>query len=142
MCNRFSFDQLRRLGHNSYYENFKDGVPFCSLSECVGPEDSPLYGQDSFLSLLDTYCHSFVDGSLPNWVNPSVSDNAPLEVREFFAAISQKNMAALMAAPDDDVAFDTIIPRDSSYAQYRSRAREVIRKYSSLYNESKSNSSE
>lgn len=139
MNNRFTIEQLRKLGYISYAEQFKDGVPMCSLDDCNGPEDIPGYGFDDFLEVLKLYCSSFVDGSLPNWVNPEISDNAPTEVKKYFAAISSKNMATLMAAPDDDVAFDTIIPRDSTYAQYRSAARQIIRHYSDIY---KSKSSE
>lgn len=52
------------------------------------------------------------NGSLDSDIQKYVSPNAPSEVREFVNNILLTPVNAINSAPNDDIAFDCIIPRD------------------------------
>lgn len=51
------------------------------------------------------------DGDLDNAVKTLVSENAPIEIQSFVRNVLLCPLTALKSAPDDDAAFDMIIPR-------------------------------
>lgn len=131
MVDRFSLDQLRRLGHTDYCEMLNNYFSFAHPEYIL---DDVCDCPEEFKSILDTFVSSFVDGSLPNFVNPSIPESAPRSVKEFFASFTTQSLTSLLSAPDDEVAFDSIIPRGCSYSKYRDIVKNVIHKYSSDFN--------
>lgn len=126
----YTFEQLKKLGYNTYCEMFPSSVP----APDVLPDEYPFVIKDyPFKDLIELYISSFVDGKLPNFVAPEISDNAPESVKQFFASFTKQNIASLLTAPDDDVAFDSIIPRGSEYSYARDVLKSAINKYSTLY---------
>lgn len=130
MDDRFTLDQLRRLGHHDYCSMHDTCFSFAHPD--FVPDDITFCSEE-FKSILDTYIRSFVDGSLPNFVCPEVSESAPDAVKAFFASFTTQSISTLLSAPDDDTAFDTLIPRNSEFSEYRDYARNLIHKYSEEY---------
>lgn len=124
--NRFTPNQLRALGHSYYVDNISQYSDYLPPED---PKDYSTYGTEEIQRLLSIMFETAIDGHYPNFICPELSDNAPSEVRAFFHALSQQSVPVVMSAPDDDVAFDTIIPRDCSYAQYRDLTLGVISRY-------------
>lgn len=128
---RFTKNQLKNLGYNSYCDYCFDFNESNPQSSVVGPSDY-IVQDESFAQILDMFVGSFVDG-LPNFINPDISESAPDSVKQFFAAFTNQVVPGLLAAPDDETAFDTIIPKDCSYSQYRDIAMSTIKRYSEEY---------
>lgn len=62
--------------------------------------------------------YSSSDGNLDNDLQKYISPNAPSEVREFVQNILLQPKENIFGAPSDDVAFETIIPRDVQCRSY------------------------
>lgn len=133
MSDRFTKSQLERLGYRTYSDRLFDFNKEHPQSACVGPDDY-IRPDESFAEILEIFISSFVNG-MPNFINPQISESAPNSVKEFFAAFTNQVVPDLLAAPDDDTAFDTIIPKDCSYSQYRDLAQSLVKKYSAEYQE-------
>lgn len=58
-----------------------------------------------------------MDGSLDNDIDKLLSENAPESVRSFVQNVLQHEVNALPSAPDDDTAFDYLIPSTLSTRQ-------------------------
>ena len=69
-----------------------------------------------FANIIDLLYDS-TDMSLDNAVSKYVSENAPEDVRMFVQNVLMRPVEPLAAAPDDDTAFEMIIPRSAQSQQ-------------------------
>lgn len=69
-----------------------------------------------FANIIDLLYDS-TDMSLDNAVSKYVSENAPEDVRMFVQNVLMRPVEPLAAAPDDDSAFEMIIPRSAQSQQ-------------------------
>lgn len=68
------------------------------------------------------------NGNLNNNLRSLVSENAPIEIREFVNNVLLCPIQALKSAPDDDTAFDLIIPRSKQTSSELQPYLDVMRK--------------
>lgn len=105
---RYSADMLRSLGlrpENTPSDDYevKINCPYPSV-------DMVEIARGKFGQILDIL-YTSKDGDLDNAVKTLVSENAPIEIQSFVKNVLLCPLKALKSAPDDDVAFDMIIPR-------------------------------
>lgn len=106
---RYSTSQLQSLGLNP------DFTPE-SYSGCNGYESSYITLSEiacgKFRQIIDVL-YSSDEVSLSNNLQQFVSDSAPIEIQSFVKNVLLCPIQALKSAPDDDTAFDMIIPRSA-----------------------------
>lgn len=74
--------------------------------------DMVTVARGKFGQILDIL-YSSTDGDLDNNLKSLVSENAPVEIRSFVNNVLLCPLPQLKSAPDDDTAFDMIIPRNA-----------------------------
>lgn len=105
---RFSDGQLRSLGLNPT----QTPIEYHEPEPTVVTVDMISAARGNFGQILDIL-YSSKDGDLDNNLKSFVSENAPIEVRQFVNNVLLLPHTAFKSAPDDDTAFDMIIPRNA-----------------------------
>lgn len=103
---RYTPAMMRSLGYFIDHEEKPLGAASLSTKEFFDK-----FVRGKFRDMLNLLYNS-TDGSLDSDIQKYVSPNAPSEVREFVNNILLTPHDSLLSAPNDDVAFDSIIPRD------------------------------
>lgn len=99
---RYSAAQYRGLGYKP------SDADTCLSRESRDRLDQIVKGQ--FKEVIDIIFSS-TDGSLDSNPAALISPSAPLEVQTFAKAFLLQNINPAKAAPDDDTAFDMLVPR-------------------------------
>ena len=115
--------QLKRMGFNP--DNFNH--PVCLPDS--NKEDVLSFVKGKFANVIDAIFTS-TDGSLDNVLAMSVSEHAPQSVQTFIRNVLMCDVQAVQAAPDDETAFDTLIPRSAQssaeIAPYLDSLRQIV----------------
>lgn len=103
---RYTPSQLRVLGYSDDVES--DSFVSYDVDKAIVERDAIVKGQ--FKNIIDVIFSSN-DGSLDNDINSLVSENAPESVKSFVRNVLMCDVQAVQSAPDDDAAFEALIPR-------------------------------
>lgn len=105
---RFSDIQMRRLGLRTDSRDLD-----YDMSKSVDYNVIEKIVKGEFKNIIDVL-YSSKDGSLDNDLDRYISrDSVNPSVRSFVESVLKCNVSSLMSAPDDDTAFDMIIPRSA-----------------------------
>ncbi|WGL30886.1 hypothetical protein [Dipodfec virus UOA04_Rod_468] len=135
---RYTPLQYKSLG---YYISDSDAIPCpCHEKNIEEVQDIVLGKFKSIINVL----FSSSDGSLDSNPMSLIGENAPESVRLFAQNILLQNIPTMQMAPDDDTAFDMLIPRSiqsrSELEPYIGKLREYVT--SAVHNSETSKSSE
>lgn len=107
---RYSKNQLRSLGYGS-------AIPFehlnIDLSKNVDAVSMVDIAKGKFANIIDVL-YTSTDGSLDNSIMQYVNEDAPASVKSFVQNVLMVDVPALQSAPDDETAFNMILPRSIS----------------------------
>ncbi|MDE5568266.1 MAG: hypothetical protein K2J12_07470 [Muribaculaceae bacterium] len=120
---RFTPRMMRSLGYPVRYN-----MPMGTMTkEQIKQQTALVKGR--FANIIDLLFDSN-DMSLDNAVSKYVSENAPEDVRMFVQNVLMCPVQSLAAAPDDDTAFEMIIPRHAQSQQemqpYLDNMRQIV----------------
>lgn len=106
---RFTKERLRCMGR--YVEFYQDpDKPQFPDTFYMSDSDLDAITKGKFKEIIDVL-YSSEDGRLVNNLNMIVSENAPESVRSFVRNVMLCDVQALQSAPDDETAFNLIVPR-------------------------------
>lgn len=140
MARRYNDKLLKALGQ-LHAVGF---LPPKEPEELIPSDDMNVIACGRFKEIIETVFTS-EDGSLPNALGITLSDNSPDSVKQFVRNILSNDLIAMKPSPDDDTAFSTLLPRSmqcgSGLDEYRQMLTSAIRRYSSEYKSKNSKSS-
>lgn len=102
---RYTLEQMRNLGYQ-----YPDSDHLIVLDSVRNREELDEIVKGQFKNIIDVLFSSR-DGTLDNVLAMSISENAPQSVKTFIQNVLMCDVQALQSAPDDDTAFETLIPR-------------------------------
>ncbi len=101
---RYTKDQLKSLGYVPVHNN--------KVMEDYNHNQSRRFAivKGKFANIIDILFDA-KDGYLDNLQTIQSSENTPIEVRMFIQNVMSVDIPSLKSAPDDDAAFESLIPR-------------------------------
>lgn len=102
---RYTPEMLNSLG----YPDTTSEMPDESIANQV-PADMEVIALGNFGNIIKTIFQTETS-ELPNVLRVAITDNTPESVKQFVQNILSCDIPALKAAPDDETAFDMILPR-------------------------------
>lgn len=117
-----------------------------SMSECPGFKGLPLndIAMSKFGDVLRVIYES-PDGNLVNDLQQFVSENSSPDLRAFVQNVLLVDIPSFKAAPDDETAFEMIVPRSlgsvADFQPFRNRILSLVSKYRDEYNSKHSSES-
>lgn len=105
---RYTSEQLRAMGYKHTHLN--DLVPMHTEDSLLRCKDEQEFVKGKFAAAIDVLFDS-TDGRLDNSIQQFVSESCPPSLRTFVQNVMLCDVRAVQSAPDDDTAFDALIPR-------------------------------
>lgn len=105
---RYTPEQLRSMGY--YCTHFNNLVPKLTEDDILRIKNEQEFVKGKFAAAIDVLFDS-KDGRLDNSIQQFVSESCPPSLRTFVQNVMLCDVRAVQSAPDDDTAFDALIPR-------------------------------
>lgn len=120
---RYTDNMLRHLGLNPESRKYASGPRGEALTElCKSAHDAVVGKFENILRLL----YTSDTGSLENNLQEFMTASTPQIVKDFVQQVLMADIPSMRAAPDDETAFATIIPREfQTYAEFTPYAEHI-----------------
>lgn len=105
---RYTPEQLRSMGYNHIYLN--DLTPRHTEESLLRCKNEQEFVKGKFAEAIDILFDS-TDGKLDNSIQKFVSESCPHTLRSFVQNVMMCDVRAVQSAPDDNAAFEALIPR-------------------------------